>query len=61
MNINEIIIQNVNLLFNVEEFSEKFASIRVASLIDFFFKYNQMILIKKSRNLIIFIIFLKLL
>ena len=40
MNINEIIIQNVNLLFNVEKFSEKFANICVAFLINFFFKFN---------------------
>ena len=50
MNMNEIIIRNVNLLFNVEELFEKFMNIHVASLIDFFFKYNQIILTEKLRD-----------
>ena len=60
MNMNEVIIQNVNLSFNVEEFFEKFANMQVVSLINFFFKYDQMILIKKSRDLTTFMISLKL-
>ena len=40
MNINKVIIRDVNLLFNVEEFSKEFAKICVASLIDFFFEYD---------------------
>ena len=36
ININKVIIRNINLSFNVEEFSEKFANRRVAFLIDFF-------------------------
>ena len=40
INMNEVIIRDVNLSFNVEEFFEKFANMRVASLIDFFFKYD---------------------
>ena len=47
INVNEIIIRNVNLLFNVEEFSKEFVKIYVAFLINFFFEYNQMILIEK--------------
>ena len=61
MNINRVIIRNVNLLFNIEEFSNEFIKIYIVFLIDFFFEYDQMILIEKSRNLIAFIIFLNLL
>ena len=60
MNINKIIIQDVSLSFNVEELFEKFTSICVAFLIDFFFEYDQITLIKKSRDLIAFMIFLSL-
>ena len=57
MNMNEVIIRDVNLSSNVEEFSKKFARMCVAFLIDFFFEYNQMILIEKSRDLTAFMIF----
>ena len=40
MNINEIIIRDVNLSFNVEKFLKKFINMLIASLIDFFFDYN---------------------
>ena len=40
INKNEIIIRKINLLFNVEELPEKFASMCVAFLIDFFFEYD---------------------
>ena len=40
MNMNKIIIRDINLLFNVEEFSEKFANMCVAFLINFFFEYD---------------------
>ena len=60
MNMNEIIIRNVNLSSNVEKFSKKFAKMCVVFLIDFFFEYDQIILIKKSRNLITFMISLNL-
>ena len=59
-NINEVIIWDVNLSLNIEEFSKEFAKMYVVSLIDFFSEYNQMILIEKSRDLIAFITFLKL-
>ena len=36
INMNKIIIQDINLLFNFEEFSKEFARMCVASLIDFF-------------------------
>ena len=60
INMNEIIIQDINSSFNVEEFSKEFAKMYVIFLIDFFSEYDQMILIEKSRNLIVFVIFLNL-
>ena len=60
MNMNEIIIRDVNLLFNVEEFLKEFTKMCVAFLINFFSEYDQMILIEKSRNLIAFMISLNL-
>ena len=40
MNINEIIIRDVNLFFNVKKFLKKFVNMLITSLIDFFFDYN---------------------
>ena len=40
MNMNEIIIRDVNLLFNVKEFLKEFAKMCVAFLIDFFSEYD---------------------
>ena len=56
MNMNEIIIRNVNLLFNVEKFSKKFINMLIMSLIDFFSDYDQITLVKKCQNLIAFMI-----
>ena len=60
MNMNEVIIRDVNLPFNVEKFSKEFARMCVVFLINFFFEYNQIILIKKFRDLIAFMISLNL-
>ena len=60
INMNEVIIRNVNLPFNVEKFLKEFAKMCVDFLIDFFSKYDQMILIEKSRDLTAFITFLNL-
>ena len=60
MNINEVIIRDVNLSLNIEEFSKEFAKMCIVFLIDFFFEYDQMILIEKSRDLIVFMIFFNL-
>ena len=60
MNINEVIIRDVNLSFNVEEFVKEFAKMCVAFLIDFFSEYDQIILIEKFRDLTAFMIFLNL-
>ena len=60
MNINEIIIRDINLSFNVEELSKEFVKMCVVFLIDFFFKYDQVILIEKCQDLTAFMIFLNL-
>ena len=59
MNINEIIIRDVNLSFNIEKFLKKFANILITSLIDFFLNYDQITLAEKCRNLITFMTSLK--
>ena len=59
INMNEIIIRDVNLSFNVEKFSKKFANMLITSLIDFFFNYDQITFIEKCRNLTIFMISFK--
>ena len=60
MNINEIIIRNVNLLFNIEKFSKEFAKMCIAFSIVFFSEYDRMILIEKFRKLTAFMISLSL-
>ena len=61
MNMNKIIIRNVNLLLNYEDFTKNFTDIIVSSLLDFYADYNQMKLNEKSRNIIVLQTFLKLL
>ena len=59
MNMNEMIIRDVNLSFNVEKFSKKFADMLITSLINFFSDYDQITLAEKCRNLIAFMISLE--
>ena len=47
MNINEMIIRDANLSFNVEKFSKKFINMLITSLIDFLFNYNQITFVEK--------------
>ena len=61
MNMNEIIIRDVNLSFNVEKFLKEFANMIITSLIDFFSDYDQITLAETCRNLTTFIISFKLL
>ena len=61
MNMNEVIIRDVNLFFNVEEFLKKFVNMLITSLINFFFDYDQITLAEKCRNLTAFMISLELL
>jgi len=46
MNMNKIIIKNVNLFSNVNEFFEEFINMIMIFLIDLFSKYNQIMLTK---------------
>ena len=59
MNMNEMIIRDVNLSFNIKKFLKKFANMLITLLIDFFFDYNQITFVKKCRNLTIFMISFK--
>ena len=54
MNMNEIIIRDVNLSFNIKKFSKKFVNMLITSLINFFFNYDQVLLVEKCRNLTTF-------
>ena len=54
MNMNEIIIRDVNLSLNVKKFSKEFINMLITSLINFFFDYDQMMLVEKCRNLTTF-------
>ena len=54
MNINEIIIRDINLSFNVKKFLKEFINMLIILLINFFSDYDQITLAEKCRNLIIF-------
>ena len=54
MNANQYIIYNINLLFSVEEFMKRSAGMAVASLINFYSKYNQVKLHSKSYDMTAF-------
>jgi hypothetical protein len=58
--MNRIIIRNANLLFAIDEFSEKFADCAIVSLVNLFFEYDQLSLIEKCRDMIVFMISLDL-
>jgi hypothetical protein len=59
--INRIIIRDVNMLPSVNEFAEKFSGYVIISLINFFSEYDQVELNLLSRDIITFIIPLRLL
>ena len=61
MNMNEVIIRDVNLSFNIKKFSKKFVNMLITSLINFFFDYDQVMFVEKCRDLTTFMIFLELL
>ena len=61
MNMNEVIIRDINLSFNVKKFSKEFADMLIMSLINFFFDYDQIMLVEKCRNLTTFMISFELL
>jgi len=57
--INKIIIKNTNLLSLTDNFLKEFIKIIVNNYINFLLNYNQIKLIKKSRNIIVIIIIYK--
>jgi hypothetical protein len=61
MEINRVIIRDINMPPSVDEFAEKFFRYAITSLINFFSKYDQIELDLSSRNIIAFIIPLRLL
>ena len=61
INMNEVIIRDANLSFNVKKFLKEFADMLIASLIDFFFDYDQITFAEKCRNLTTFMTSLELL
>ena len=61
MNMNEMIIRDINLSFNVKKFLKKFANMLITSLINFFSDYNQITFVEKCQNLTTFMISFKLL
>jgi hypothetical protein len=54
LKMNRVIIRDANLLFAMNEFSEEFVNCVILSLMNFFFEYDQLSLIKKFRNMIVF-------
>jgi len=61
MNMNKVIIKDMNLLLNYEDFMKNFVSMTMLLLLDFYADYNQIKLNEESRDMIIFQIFFKLL
>ena len=61
MNINKVIIKDMNLLSNYEDFTKNFINIIILLLLNFYTNYNQMKLNEVSRNMTVFQTFLKLL
>jgi hypothetical protein len=55
MKINKVIVWDINLPPSINKFSKEFISIQISSLLDIFLGYNQVSLVKDSRNLTAFI------
>ena len=54
INMNQYIICNINLLFNIEEFVKKSTELVITSLINFYSGYNQVKLYSKSCDMTAF-------
>jgi hypothetical protein len=54
LEMNQVIIRNANLFSVVDEFFEKFADCAIASFVNLFFEYDQLSLIEKCRDMIVF-------
>ena len=61
MSMNKVIIRNVNLSSNCENFVKNFAYMTMSLLLDFYADYDQIKLNEESRNMTVFQTFLKLL
>jgi len=61
MNMNKIIIKDVNLLSDMNEFFKEFIDMIMIFLIDLFSEYDQITLTKIYQDLTMFMTFLKLL
>ena len=61
MHINKIIIHNVMISSNIEQFVKKFSEFKTVSLINMQFDYDQVALAKKSYDITDFIMMLDLL
>jgi hypothetical protein len=60
MEINRVIIRNANMSPSANEFAEKFSKYTIISLINFFFKYDQVELDLLNRDMTAFMIPLRL-
>jgi hypothetical protein len=54
LEMNRVIIRDANLFSAIDEFSEEFADCAIASLVNLFFEYDQLSLIEKCRDMIVF-------
>ena len=61
MHINKIIIYNIIISLNVEQFVKKFLKLKTVSLINMQFDYDQVALTKKNYNITDFMMMLDLL
>ena len=52
MKINKIIIKNINLSPNLDEFAKNFIKISISSLVNYFLKYDNFPNHIKSRDII---------
>ena len=61
MHINKIIIHNIMISSNIEQFVKKFSEFKIISLMNIQFDYDQVALVKKSCDIINFIMIFNLL
>jgi hypothetical protein len=61
MHLNIVIRQDANLPLLVNEFANEFVGYYIASLVNLYSGYNQMLLYLKSRDLIVFFTLFRLL
>jgi hypothetical protein len=59
--LNIVIRRDANLLLSIDEFIDEFTGCYIASLVDLYSNYNQILLYPKSRDLMAFFILFRLL